>query len=234
MGLFWPRPDVARPCRLGVAIWIRGEAGPVRAVGRAVLLVVSGNSICFDLQGFATGPGTACDRKKLHLAQGAGVCNIVTGSFSTSFENFSRLLILKDVKGMQGSDEPHSIFRTLRGAYYCRDCRDAQGRYTSKLNVDKKCFACGKSWRKNPKYIGRIFHDFRRSAAHEAWKAGSSVEDCMKITGHKTASMFKRYADLFSDEEKRAQQLAVQSKRREWKKAQAGNVVVAPRRAALQ
>jgi len=56
----------------------------------------------------------------------------------------------------------------------------------------------------------------------------------MKITGHKTASMFKRYADLFSDEEKRAQQLAVQSKRREWKKAQAGNVVTLPRGASIQ
>jgi hypothetical protein len=31
----------------------------------------------------------------------------------------------------------------------------------------------------------------------------------MKITGHKTSSMFKRYADLFSDEEKRTQQRAV-------------------------
>lgn len=56
----------------------------------------------------------------------------------------------------------------------------------------------------------------------------------MKITGHKTASMFTRYADLFSDEEKRAQQLAVQSKRRQWKKAQAGNVVAVPRPAAVQ
>jgi len=120
------------------------------------------------------------------------------------------------------------------GAYYCRDCRDAQGRYTSKLNVDKKCSVCGKSWGENPKYIGRIFHDFRRSAAHEVWKAGSSVDDCMKITGHKTSSMFKRYADLFSDEEKSAQQRAVQSKRREWKKAQADTVVAMPKRAAIQ
>ena len=47
----------------------------------------------------------------------------------------------------------------------------------------------------------------------------------MKITGHKTESMFKRYADLFSDEEKRAQQRASQSKRSERKKAQAENVV---------
>jgi hypothetical protein len=37
----------------------------------------------------------------------------------------------------------------------------------------------------------------------------------MEITGHKTSSMFKRYADLLSDEEKRAQQRAVQGKRRE-------------------
>jgi len=51
----------------------------------------------------------------------------------------------------------------------------------------------------------------------------------VKITGHKTSSMFKRYADLFSDEEKRAQQHAVQSKRREWKKAHADSVVAMPK-----
>jgi hypothetical protein len=46
--------------------------------------------------------------------------------------------------------------------------------------------------------------------------------------------MFKRYADLFSDEEKSAQQRAVQSKRREWKKAQVNTVVAMPKRAAIQ
>jgi hypothetical protein len=39
---------------------------------------------------------------------------------------------------------------------------------------------------------------------------------------------------LFSDEEKRAQQRAVQSKRREWKKTQADIVVAMPKRAAVQ
>jgi hypothetical protein len=34
----------------------------------------------------------------------------------------------------------------------------------------------------------------------------------MKITGHKTSSMFKRYADLFSDEEQWAQQHALQNR----------------------
>jgi len=46
--------------------------------------------------------------------------------------------------------------------------------------------------------------------------------------------MFKRYADLFSDEEQRAQQRAVQNRRREWKKAQAANVATMPTRTAVQ
>jgi hypothetical protein len=56
----------------------------------------------------------------------------------------------------------------------------------------------------------------------------------MKITGHKTSSMFKRYADLFSDEEQRAQQRAVQNRRREWKKVLAANVVTMPTRTTFQ
>ena len=96
---------------------------------------------------------------------------------------------------------------------------------------------CGKRWSgkyDTPKYIGKLFHDFRRSAAHEAWKAGNSMEECKEITGHKTDSMFKRYADLFSDEEKRERQRAGQSKRREYKKAQVKNVVTMPKRSAVQ
>jgi integrase len=120
------------------------------------------------------------------------------------------------------------------GAYYCRDCRDAEGSYTSKLDAAKKCPVCGKSWIDNPKYIGKIFHDLRRSAAYESWRAGSSIEDCKRVTGHKTDSMFRRYADLFSDEEVREQQRAVQNKRREWKKAQAENVPTMPKRIAVQ
>jgi len=122
------------------------------------------------------------------------------------------------------------------GAYFCRDCRDESGEYLSQLDAEKTCPRCGKKYGKTaePKYVGRLFHDFRRSAAHEMWKAGSSVEDCMKVTGHKTASMFKRYADLFSTDEERARQLEVQNRRREWKKAQAANVVTMPKRTAVQ
>jgi integrase len=37
------------------------------------------------------------------------------------------------------------------GAYYCRDCRDAECNYTFRLDASKKCWACGKSWSENPK-----------------------------------------------------------------------------------
>jgi hypothetical protein len=33
-------------------------------------------------------------------------------------------------------------------------------------------------------------HDFRRTAAHEMWKSGSTKEECMEVTGHKTAAIF--------------------------------------------
>jgi len=60
--------------------------------------------------------------------------------------------------------------------------------------------------------------------------------DCGLQTGYRTQtdSMFRRYADLFSDEEVREQQRAVQKKRREWKKAHAENVLSMPKRLAVQ
>ncbi len=49
------------------------------------------------------------------------------------------------------------------------------------------------------------------------WKAGSTAEECMQVTGHATESMFKCYADLFTEEERRAQQRQVQESRHEWR-----------------
>jgi len=43
----------------------------------------------------------------------------------------------------------------------------------------------------------------------------------MEVTGHETEAMFKRYADLFSDEEKRNLQREVQRRRHEWRQAEA-------------
>jgi integrase len=109
------------------------------------------------------------------------------------------------------------------GQWYCRSCRDADFNYISVLDAKRVCPKCGQKWggkKRTPKYVGKIFHDFRRSCAYELWKAGNTVEDCMEVTGHLTEAMFKRYADLFSDEEKQARQRESQQRRSEWQAEQ--------------
>jgi integrase len=64
-----------------------------------------------------------------------------------------------------------------------RACVDAGlGRYI----IDEKGNVTG--------YAGLIFHDLRRSAARNLRRAGVAETVCQAITGHKTASMFRRYS----------------------------------------
>ena len=51
---------------------------------------------------------------------------------------------------------------------------------------------------------GRIFHDFRRTAARNLIEAGVQQAVAMKITGHKTDSMFRRYAIVNEDQKRDA------------------------------
>lgn len=71
------------------------------------------------------------------------------------------------------------------------------------VNEERQCARCGRSWtREELNYVGRIFHDLRRTAARNMVAAGVPPQVAMTITGHRTDAMFRRYA-IVSEEQKR-------------------------------
>jgi integrase len=62
------------------------------------------------------------------------------------------------------------------------------------------------------KYRGKIFHDLRRSGVRDMIRGGVPQSVAMKISGHKTASMFRRY-DIASESDLRQAMLSVQKYR---------------------
>ena len=86
------------------------------------------------------------------------------------------------------------------GKFVCRSCN-------ADVDAKRKCCQCGRTWWKEDlKYVGLLFHDFRRTAARNLVRAGVPVPVAMKITGHRTDSMFRRYAIV--DEEQKREALA--------------------------
>jgi integrase len=79
------------------------------------------------------------------------------------------------------------LFRTDGSVFDTTNFRKEWNRACVKLNLGKQT---GKKWFQ---YSGLIPHDFRRSAVRNLINAGVDQSTAMRITGHRTVSVFQRY-----------------------------------------
>ena len=107
-------------------------------------------------------------------------------------------------KNGEGREFPFDVFPELRAVIEAqRKYRDEVAKRTDKIpahvfhrnGVPFKSFY--KRWRsacREAGLEGKLMHDFRRTAVRNLERAGVSRSVAMKLTGHKTESVFQRYA----------------------------------------
>jgi integrase len=130
----------------------------------------------------------------------------------------ARLIWLEDEQTK--SEDPRVVPLHSVLVMMLREIEPKEGRVFSGVNLrtewEKACAACGLGTRtkieakKNDdgsasvpawyKYKGLLVHDLRRSAVRNLRRAGESENVIMKISGHKTAEVFRRYNIVSTDD----------------------------------